>query len=83
MVSPETTLSMTLSLRDEKINPEMAMSINPKIALITPMIGVLPTLALIRLSKPSLTSPEKSSKNSSPSVGLLASDSFSLGVFII
>ena len=55
-VSPETTLSITLSLRDSKIIAEMIMNITPKTELIIAKIGVLPILALTKWSKFSLTS---------------------------
>jgi hypothetical protein len=67
LVSPATTLSITLSLRDWNMNTEIIRKATPKIALAMAKIGFPPIFAFMTLSKFSLISPTRSSPNSSTS----------------
>ena len=68
VLSPEITLSTILSLRELKVIAPNTIKINPKIVLTTPIIGVLPILALRTLSKFSLISPVMTSLSSFKSI---------------
>jgi hypothetical protein len=54
LLSPETTLSITLSLRELKTIAEITSNNNPNNVLTIAKIGVLPILACTTLSNPSL-----------------------------
>ena len=62
LVSPETTLSITLSARESNINIESITKMAPTMVLTMPINGLPPILALITLSKFSLISPPISSE---------------------
>ena len=82
LLSPATTLSITLSLRDSKIKAEMTINMTPKIVLTIAESGLPLIFALTTLSKFSLISPIIASLKSSYSSSLSSSSSV-FGVFII